>query len=100
MSKVGMEFGVRFLTVIKLLLACVVQNTFSCIREFRLHAYIITERKLPSVNKGADQPAHLRSLISAYAVCCLDSTKAIVAIFNISTLWLASVAEKTGLNLA
>ena len=24
-------------------------------------------------NKGADQPAHPRSLISAFVVCCLDS---------------------------
>ena len=24
-------------------------------------------------NKGADQPAHLRSLISTFVVCCLDS---------------------------
>ena len=33
------------LTAIKLLLACVVQNTFSCNREFWLHAHTITGRK-------------------------------------------------------
>ena len=25
-------------------------------------------------NKGADQPAHLRTLVSTFVVCCLDST--------------------------
>ena len=32
-------------------------------------------------NKGADQPAHLRSLISAYVVCCLDSMIPLVSNF-------------------
>ena len=29
-------------------------------------------------NNGADQPAHLRSLISAFVICCLDSIAPIV----------------------
>ena len=50
-------------------------------------------------NKGADQPAHLRSLISTFVVRCLDSTTPLVVIFEISRLQLASVAEQLGLNL-
>ena len=35
-------------------------------------------------NKGADQPAHLRSLISAFVVRCLDSIIPLLAIAEIS----------------
>ena len=41
-------------------------------------------------NKGADQPAHLRSLISAFVLCCLDSVIPLVSIPEISSLYLAS----------
>ena len=34
-------------------------------------------------NKGADQPAHPRSLISTFAVRCLDSTTSLVATSSI-----------------
>ena len=37
-------------------------------------------------NKDADQPAHLRSLISAFVVRCLDSTIPLVSIPKISSL--------------
>ena len=37
-------------------------------------------------NKGADQPVHLRSLISAFVVRCLDSIIPLVSISNISSL--------------
>ena len=50
-------------------------------------------------NKGADQPAHLRSLISAFVVCCLDSVMSIVYATKISSLLLASVAEQASLSL-
>ena len=41
---------------------------------------------LPYVNnKGADQPAHLRSLISAFAVRCLDSIISLVSNSEISS---------------
>ena len=50
-------------------------------------------------NKGADQPAHPRSLISTFIVRCLDSTTPLVVIFEISRLQLASVAEQASLNL-
>ena len=36
-------------------------------------------------NKGADQPAHLHSLISAFVVCCLDSIITLVSISEISS---------------
>ena len=50
-------------------------------------------------NKGADQPAHPRSLISTFAVRCLDSMICILALSNVSRFLLVSVAEKAGLNL-
>ena len=50
-------------------------------------------------NKGADQPVHLRSLISAFVVCCLDSIISLDSIAKISRLWLASVAEHASLSL-
>ena len=49
-------------------------------------------------NIGADQPAHLRSLISAFVVRCLDSIIPLVSIHKIMS-WLASVAEQAGLSL-
>ena len=45
-------------------------------------------------NKGADQPAHPRSLISAFVVRCLDSVMSLVSVTKISSLVLASVAEQ------
>ena len=50
-------------------------------------------------NKGADQPAHPRSLISAFVVRCLDSVMSLVSVTKISSLMLASVAEQAGLSL-
>ena len=50
-------------------------------------------------NKGADQPAHPRSLISTIVVCCLDSMICILAISKVSRLQIASVAEQAGLNV-
>ena len=47
-------------------------------------------------NKGADQPAHSRSLISAFAVRCLDSIISLDSIAEISRLYLASVAAQAG----
>ena len=50
-------------------------------------------------NKGADQPAHPHSLISAFIVCCLGSIISLDSIAEISRLWLASVAAHAGLSL-
>ena len=55
---------------------------------------------LPYVNnKGADQPAHPCSLISAFVADCLDSIISLVSISDISSLCLASVAAQAGLSL-
>ena len=50
-------------------------------------------------NKGADQPARMRSLISAFVVRCLDSIISLLVIVEISGPWLASVAEQACLSL-
>ena len=49
-------------------------------------------------NKGADEPAHPRSLSSNFVVRCLDSMISLVSILAISWLWLASLAEQAGLS--
>ena len=51
-------------------------------------------------NKGADQPSHPRSLISAFVVRCLDSVMSLVSVTKISSPLLASVAAQAGLCLA
>ena len=45
-----------------------------------------------AINKGADQPAHARSLISAFDVHCVDSIISPVRMSEISSLYIASVA--------
>ena len=50
-------------------------------------------------NKDADQPAHLRSLISVFVIRCLDSIISLVPISEISSLYLASEAEQASLCL-
>ena len=50
-------------------------------------------------NNGTDQPAHTRSLISAFVVCCLDSIISLDSIAEISRLGLVSVAEQASLSL-
>ena len=45
-------------------------------------------------NNGTDQPAHPRSLISAFVVRCLDSVMSLISVTKISTFMLASVAEQ------
>ena len=50
-------------------------------------------------NKGADQPAHPRSLMSAFFVLCLDSIISLDSIAEIPRLWLASIAEQASLSL-
>ena len=50
-------------------------------------------------NKDAGQPAHPRSLISVFVIRCWDNTIPVFAISKVSRLYLASVAEQTGLSL-
>ena len=51
-------------------------------------------------NTGADQPAHLRSLICAFVIRLLESIISRLATSEISIFWLVTVAEETGLKLA
>ena len=53
-----------------------------------------------AINKGADQPAHPRSLISIFVVRCLDSIIPLGSISEISSLYLVSVGEQAGLSLS
>ena len=50
-------------------------------------------------NKGADQPAHLHSLISTFVIRLLESIISKLATSEISIFQLVSVAEETGLSL-
>ena len=50
-------------------------------------------------NKGADQPVHPRSLISAFFVRCRDSVMSLVSVTKISSLMLSSIAEQASLSL-
>ena len=50
-------------------------------------------------NKGTDQPAHPRSLISAFVVRCLDSVMSLVSVIKISSLMLASVDEQASVSM-
>ena len=47
-------------------------------------------------NKGADRPAHPRSLISAFVVHCLSSIIPLVSISEILSHYLASMAAQAG----
>ena len=51
-------------------------------------------------NKGADQPAHTRRLISAFAILILESIISNFATGEISIFQLVFVDEETGLSLA
>ena len=50
-------------------------------------------------NAGADQPAHMRSLISAFVFRFLQSNMCKLATGEILIFWLVSKAEKTDLSL-
>ena len=73
------------------------------ILQYTQHYYIITSWEnlfMPYANnRGADQPAHLCSLISTFVVRCLDSIISLVSISEISSLNLASVGEQASLSL-
>ena len=53
---------------------------------------------MPYANTGADEPAHPRSLISAFVVRCLENIIPLVSIFEISRVKLVSVVEQAGLS--
>ena len=50
-------------------------------------------------NKGTDQPAHPRSLVSAFVVCFQESNKTTLATIKMSIFYLVYVAKQTGLRL-
>ena len=50
--------------------------------------------------KGADQPAHPRSLVSAFAIRLFESIISKLATSECSIFQLVSVAEETGLSLS
>ena len=50
-------------------------------------------------NKGADQPAHPCSLISAFVIRSLDSRIPLVSVSKISSLLLVCISEQAGLRL-
>ena len=71
-----------------------------------LHVFIIGPRREKTClwgfanNTGADQPAHPRSLISAFVIRFLESSICKLATGEISIHLLVSVAEEPGLKLA
>ena len=50
-------------------------------------------------DNGTVQPAHMRSLISAFVVRCLDSVMSLASVTKISSLMVVAVAEQAGLSL-
>ena len=52
-----------------------------------------------ALNKGADQPAHPCSLISAFVFRWLDSVMSLVSVTKISSLMLPSAVEQASLSL-
>ena len=50
-------------------------------------------------NKGADQPAHPRSLISTFIVRCLDNIISLVSISKTAKRYKVSVGEQAGLSI-
>ena len=62
--------------------------------------HVMTKLDLPYANnKGANEPAHPLSLISAFVIHCRDSIIPLVSIFKISSLYLVSEAVQAGLSL-
>ena len=72
----------------------------TCVSEYLVWATSWENLFIPYANnKGADQPVHLCSLISAFVVHFLDSIMLLVSVSKISSLYLASVAVQAGLCL-
>ena len=58
-------------------------------------SHVIRKPVIPYANnKGVDQPAHPRSLISTFVVHSLDSILSLVSVSEILRLWLSSVSEQ------
>ena len=73
------------------------RHFYNCLH---LLSHVMRKPVMPNANnKGADQPVHPRSLISAFVVRCLDSRILPVSISELSSLCLPSVAAQAGLSL-
>ena len=70
----------------------VTSNTWAWMRETCLRGV--------ANNTGADQPAHLRSLISAFVIRFLESIICKLATGEITIFQLVSITEETGLKQA
>ena len=63
------------------------QNGFELLILRIIMSHVMRKSVMPYANnKGADQPAHPRSLNSAFMVHCLDSIISLVSISKISSL--------------
>ena len=100
------HIGLRW-AIVALWATCLM-NVFIALKEshfwflFRIYIWATSWENLflPYVNnRSADQVAHPRSLISAFVIRCLDSIVHLVSIFEISSLYIASVAGQAGLSL-
>ena len=72
-----------------------IHEVMNCVANLKVHLKDLTENELGhekmcfmsyAKNKGADRPAHPRSLISAFVVRCLDSMISLDSIAEISRL--------------
>ena len=82
------------------MLSCVIQHCGECWVNFIFEpGHEKTCLLSYANNKGADQPALPRSLISAFVVRCLDSLMSLDSVTKISSFMLASVAEQASLSL-
>ena len=78
-------------------------NSLQNLRSFHLLLYGLRREK-PCLqgfanNTGADQPAHPRSLISAFVIRFVESIICKLATGEISIFWLEPAAKETGLKL-
>ena len=79
---------------------CFITNKqYLCKQETKEPGHEETCLMLYANNKGVDQPAHPRSLMSVFIVRCLDSVTSLVSVTKILSLMLASVAEQASLSL-
>ena len=86
-------FGIVFKRISNLFCLCNVKG----FHKLSVHAYIIwastPENQSLGVNKGADQTAHLRSLISAFVIHLLERIISGLVLSGILIFYLVFVAE-------
>ena len=75
---------------------------YCCLHILASTRLAVTQENLSLVhanNKGPDQPAHLRSLISAYVIRFPPSMISILTSYIVSSFYLVSVSEQAGLGM-